>query len=148
MRSWNPALRLMRCQRGNAALVSAAALPLLLSSAALAYDTVQLAIWMQQLQEVTDVSATAGARALAEGRPVAAAVDRAIESDRRVHVVPPVRVEAAPGAGRQGVRVVLVSQRRLTFLGAVMTEPPTRSAEAVALVDHGEGGGGRVRLLR
>ena len=81
MRAWTMVARMLRCERGNAALVSAAALPLLLSSAALAYDTVQLAIWMQQLQEVTDASATAGAQALAGGRPVEAAIEHAIESD-------------------------------------------------------------------
>jgi hypothetical protein len=147
MRSWNPASRLIRCRRGNAALVSAAALPLLLSSAALAYDTVQLAIWMQQLQQVTDASATAGARAMAAGQPVAIAVDRAIEGDRRVDIVAPVRVEPASGEGREGVRVVLVSQRRLTFLGAVMSEPPMRSAEALAVIDRQGSGGPRIRLL-
>jgi Flp pilus assembly protein TadG len=147
MQAWNLA-RIWRCQRGNAALVSAAALPLLLSSAALAYDTVQLAIWMQQLQEVTDASATAGARALAGGRPVDAAIERAIESDRRVLVVPPVRIEGASDQGSRGVRVVLTSQRSLTFLGAVMTDQPTRSAHATAIVDPAANGGARVRLLR
>ena len=130
--------RLIGCERGNTMLVSAAALPLLISSAALAYDTVQLAVWMQQLQEVADAGAAAGAEAVAEGRPVSEAVDRAVASDRRVDIVAPILIQNGPARGphardRQAVRVVLTSQRPLIFLGALMRSPPTRSAEATAI---------------
>lgn len=133
--------RLAKCERGNAMLVSAAALPLLIGSAALAYDTVQLAVWIQQLQEVTDASAVAGAEALAAGRPVAAAVDRRIGEDQRVRIVPPVLISSA--GDQRGVRVVVTSQRRLIFLGAMMAQPPTRLAQAVVVSD-----GKAVRIAR
>ncbi len=124
-------LRLIRCERGNSALVSAAVLPLLISSAAVAYDTVQFALWIEQLQQAADAGAVAGAEARAAGRPPAPAVDRAVSRDPRVRIVPPVLVEEQVGSGT-AVRVVLTARRDFPFLGAMMKRPAQRSAEATA----------------
>lgn len=134
--------RLLGCERGNAALVSAATLPLLLTSAALAYDTVQLALWNHQLQQLANAGAIAGARALAHNQPVGPAVERSVGGDPRIRIAAPAMIERAPvrglGAGDpHAVRVMITSQRALPFLGALLSEPPTRSAEATAtLVDR------------
>ena len=127
-RGW---LRLIRCERGNSPLVGAAVLPLLISSAAVAYDTVQFALWIEQLQQTADAGAVAGAEARAAGRAPAPAVDRAVSRDTRVRIVPPVLVEEKAGGGA-AVRVVLTARRDFPFLGAMMSKPAERSAEATA----------------
>ena len=127
-------LRLIRCERGNSPLVTAAVLPLLISSAAVAYDTVQFALWIEQLQQAADAGAVAGAEARAAGHPTAPAVDRAVSRDPSVRIVPPVLVEERGGSG-SGVRVVLTARRDFPFLGAMMNKPAQRSAEATAFTD-------------
>ena len=47
-------------KRGNALILAAAALPLLLGSAGLATDTIQWALWKRQLQRAADSAAIAG----------------------------------------------------------------------------------------
>jgi hypothetical protein len=126
-------LRLIGCERGNSALVSAAVLPLLISSAAVAYDTVQFALWIEQLQGAADAGALAGAEARAAGRPPAPAVDRAVNRDPRVRIVPPVLVEEAGSS--TAVRVVLTARRDFPFLGAMMNKPAQRSVQATAFTD-------------
>lgn len=123
---------LRACERGNAALVSAATLPLLISSAALAYDTVQLALWNHQLQGLADRGALAGARALSQRLPVRPAVERSVTGDADVRLVAAPLVEAAAGGDPRSIRVVITSQRRLPVFAALLAEPPTRSAEAIA----------------
>lgn len=128
--------RLLDCERGNAALVSAATLPLLLTSAALAYDTVQLALWDHRLQQLADRGAIAGARALADHQPVRAAVERTVGADPGILMAAPAVVQSVPASGPHAVRVTITSQRALPFLGAFLSEPPTRSAEATATLVH------------
>ena len=45
-------------KRGNAMIIAAAALPLLIGSAGLATDTIQWALWKRQLQRVADSAGT------------------------------------------------------------------------------------------
>ena len=56
-------------KRGNAMIIAAAALPLLIGSAGLATDTIQWALWKRQLQRAADSAAIAGVydRVAAEG---------------------------------------------------------------------------------
>ena len=51
---------LWRDRRGNALVIAAAALPLVLGSAGLASDTIQWALWKRQLQRAADSAALAG----------------------------------------------------------------------------------------
>ena len=46
--------KLWRDKRGNALVIAAAALPLVLGSAGLASDTIQWALWKRQLQRAAD----------------------------------------------------------------------------------------------
>ena len=52
--------KLWRDKRGNALVIAAAALPLVLGSAGLASDTIQWALWKRQLQRAADSAAIAG----------------------------------------------------------------------------------------
>lgn len=137
-------LRLMGCERGHSALMSAAALPLLISSVAIAYDTVRFAFWAERLQQAADAGAVAGAEALAAGRQPAAAVGRAVSRDPRIRIVEPVLVEKQAGE-RAGVRVVLTARRDFPFLGAMMSKPAERLAEATAFTDAPAREAGRKR---
>ena len=47
-------------KRGNAMIIAAAALPLLIGSAGLATDTIQWALWKRQLQRAANSAAIAG----------------------------------------------------------------------------------------
>ena len=51
---------LWRDKRGNALVIAAAALPLVLGSAGLASDTIEWALWKRQLQRAADSAAMAG----------------------------------------------------------------------------------------
>ena len=53
--------RIWEDKNGNALVLGAAALPLLLGSAGLATDTIQWALWKRQLQRAADSAAIAGA---------------------------------------------------------------------------------------
>ena len=52
--------KLWRDKRGNALVIAAAALPLVLGSAGLASDTIEWALWKRQLQRAADSAAIAG----------------------------------------------------------------------------------------
>src|SRR3546814_17651453 len=59
--------RVRRSERGNGLIVGAASRPLLIGSAALAVDTIQLSLWKRQLQRAADSGAIAGAYAVGQG---------------------------------------------------------------------------------
>ena len=52
--------KLWNNDRGNALVLAAAGLPLLIGSAGLATDTIQWALWKRQLQRAADSAAIAG----------------------------------------------------------------------------------------
>ena len=52
---------LFSSDRGNVLVVGAAMMPLLIGSAAIAVDTIQIGVWKRQLQRAADSSAIAGA---------------------------------------------------------------------------------------
>ena len=54
--------KLWRDKRGNALVIAAAALPLVLGSVGLASDTIQWSLWKRQLQRTADSAALAGPR--------------------------------------------------------------------------------------
>ena len=58
--------KLWRDRRGNALVVAAASMPLVLGSAGLASDTIQWTLWKRQLQRAADSGAIAGVYAIAE----------------------------------------------------------------------------------
>lgn len=135
MRAFNWLKRLRKDERGNALIVGAAALPLLLGSAAFAVDTIQITLMKRQLQRAADSSSIAGAFAMSQG------VDthRAVHSDLDQNFFPVLAeeetIDYTPRLGFQKVvRVQLVSEQTLPFM-SIFTNTPTRlTGDATAAV--------------
>jgi len=66
--------KLWRDRRGNALVIAAAALPLVVGSAGLASDTIQWVVWKRQLQKAADSAALAGVYARAQSQTLSTAV--------------------------------------------------------------------------
>ncbi len=131
--------RLLESQRGNALVIGAATMPLMVGSAALALDTIQLNIWKRQLQRAADSSALAGAHALAQQKPVEASALRDLALNNHVPLTGAPDIRSAPQAGpfagdARAVRVALRSQQPLPFWAFFTGTPPTITADATAKV--------------
>jgi hypothetical protein len=112
-------------------------MPLLIGSAALAIDTIQMGLWKRQLQRHADSAALAGAFAVVQKFPARAAVDRDLEINNDVPLSQPPLVENAPATGvyannPRAVRVALSSQRTLPFIAFFTNTPVSLRAEATA----------------
>ena len=84
MSAFNWLKMLRKDERGNVLVVGAATMPLLMGSAALAIDTVQLTLWKRQLQRTADSAAIAGAFAVVQEGDVdeqEAAINAAVNND-------------------------------------------------------------------
>lgn len=131
--------RLMACTRGNAMLMTVAAMPIIIGAAGLATDTAQWALWKRQLQRQADSAALAGAYAKAQG---ASAISSATNDLNRTSEVPlsaPATIENAPTTGAyagnaKAVRVALQASRTLPFSSLYMSQPPVVYVEATAAV--------------
>lgn len=140
--------KLWKDRRGNALVITAAALPLLIGSAGLATDTIQWAVWKRQLQRAADSAALAGVHGLVAGQtPVATCastspVGRDLEVNNHVLLgngETDCTAENAPTAGdyagdTDAVRVILTTQRALGFSSLFLSTAPTIRAEATAAV--------------
>ncbi|MCY7279475.1 MAG: Tad domain-containing protein [Sphingomonas bacterium] len=135
-------------KRGNAMIIAAAALPLLIGSAGLATDTIQWALWKRQLQRAADSAAIAGVydRIAAKATTgTAAAVDKDLGLNNQTGMAlqatyPKVTFPADAGTQRNQVKVELAVQRKLSFSAMFMTNPPliTASSTAAAISSDGE----------
>lgn len=131
--------RLFADQRGNVLVLAAAAMPMLVGSAAFALDTIQLALFNRQLQRAADSGAIAGARAVAQGADVPRAVRDDLEENQHPQLREPetVAVGARLGFDRT-VHLALQSQVKLPFMSIFTNGPVALSAAATAaLVDEG-----------
>ena len=134
--------RLRQDQRGNILVVGVATMPILIGSAGLAVDTIQLTLWKQQLQRTADSGAIAGAYAYGQGAE-ADQIEQSVENDLDENERPTlVMTSVTPGAMNghsRAVRVQLSSQRTLPFMNFFNPGPTSISAEATAaLVTEGE----------
>ncbi len=121
-------------KRGNALVLAAAALPLLLGSAGLATDTIQWALWKRQLQRAADSAAIAGVynRVEKEGATTstAAAVDHDLTLNNSLNTTdfPLVQKDVAYPANESGkayqVNVTLAVRRQLSFSSMFMPSAP------------------------
>ena len=82
MKAFRRLKSLWQSDRGNVIAIGAATLPLLMGSAGLAIDSVQMAMWKRQLQRAADSAAIAGGHALAQG----ASTDSAVANDIDEHI--------------------------------------------------------------
>jgi len=141
--------KLLKDRRGNALVIAAAALPLVVGSAGLATDTIQWSLWKRQLQRAADSGALAGVYGKLAGQTVttgACSASTPVARDltlgnvtSRLGTTPTCNVETPPSTGAwttttNAVKVTLSGQRRLAFSGLFMSSAPTITASATAAV--------------
>ncbi len=126
--------RLVESQRGNALVIGAATMPLMVGSAAVALDTIQLNIWKRQLQRAADSAALAGGHALAQEQLPAPSVLRDLELNNHVPLTGAPGIESPVPGRTYAVRVTLTSRQSLPFWAFFTGTPPTIAAEATAEV--------------
>ncbi|HEV2865941.1 MAG TPA: pilus assembly protein TadG-related protein [Allosphingosinicella sp.] len=129
--------RLARNESGNALVVCAATLPLVIGAAAIGVDTIQVSLARRQLQRAADSAAIAGAYAVLQSQSAATSVthDLALNNDVTLSGSPV--IENAPTAGplagnNRAVRVVLTAQRSVPFISFFMGSTMTVRVEATA----------------
>lgn len=137
-------------KRGNAMIIAAAALPLLIGSAGLATDTIQWALWKRQLQRAADSAAIAGVydRVAAESTAgTAAAVDKdlslnnSLDSTKFPLQTKEVTFPADDTAKslKNQVKVELAVRRPLSFSSMFMANAPLIRTTATAATVSSEG---------
>jgi len=131
--------KLARNDRGNALVIAATTLPLIVGAAAISVDTVQVSLARRQLQRSADSSALAGGHALVQEQAVGPSVarDLALNNDVTLSAAPIVQNAPATGpyAGNmRAVRVILTAQRPVPFISIFSDETMTVTAEATAAI--------------
>ena len=131
--------KLWRNESGNALIVCAATLPLVIGAAAIGVDTIQVSVAKRQLQRTADSAALAGAYALVQSEPVETSVnhDLALNDDIALSAAPV--IENAPTAGVEAgnplaVRVVLAAERSVPFFSFFMGSTMDVNVEATAAI--------------
>jgi len=146
--------KLWRDKRGNALVIAAAALPLVLGSVGLASDTIQWSLWKRQLQRTADSAALAGVFGKLASQSVtngacsgSAPVSRALtvnDINSRLGTTPGCVVQAPPTTGSwtassfNAVRVTLTAQQSLPFSSLFITSPTITAAATAAMVQDGK----------
>jgi hypothetical protein len=129
-------------QRGNVALIAAAAFPLLIGAAGLAVDGVQWVLQKRQIQAAADSAATAGVYSLIAEQDMQNAVSNTLARNGAVPANASIQAEQSP-AGHESdpfaVTVHLAVPAHMTFSGMFMKTAPVIAAEATAtVVKNGE----------
>ena len=148
--------KLWRDRRGNALVIAAASLPLVIGSAGLATDTVQWALWKRQLQRAADSAALAGVYAEAQSNAVdtscsnyssstySSPVSWDVKKNNKAWPTTTCVVHNPPTSGSytgdtKAVQVSLSVAQTLPFSGLFVSTPPTIKASATAtLQDTGK----------
>ena len=130
---------LWRDRRGNALVIAAAALPLVLGSAGLASDTIEWALWKRQLQRAADSAAMAGVYAKVRNDSYTAAVNQDLVHNNHVGITTAVVPNSPPPSGSyasdpMAVRVSLSVQKALSFSSFFLSAAPTITASATATI--------------
>src|SRR6476619_6240631 len=133
---------LWRDKRGNALVIAAAALPLVLGSAGLASDTIQWALWKRQLARAADSAALAGVYSIVEADGDRGNVSTSVDKDLTYnsHIAyTTTKVVGAPTSGTWAtdpfaVQVAISVQKKLNFSGMFMSFTPTITATSTATV--------------
>lgn len=140
--------RLIRNQRGNTLIITAAAMPLLIGSAGLATDTIQWALWKRQLQKAADSAAIAGVYAKMAGQNVTNAVNYDVGYPNQTNTAGPnnnrtgytllsapvvsTSPSGIPSDATHGVSVTLQIQQTLPFSSMFLSSTPVITASATA----------------
>src|SRR5437868_5228677 len=133
--------KLWRDKHGNALVIAAAALPLVIGSAGLASDTIQWTLWKRQLQRAADSGAIAGVYSIVETSGTRTGVSDAVTRDLGYngHIKYTYTKTVGQPTGTYAsdiyaVQVQLSVQQRLGFSGMFMNFTPTVTATSVATV--------------
>jgi len=131
--------KLWRDKRGNALVIAAAALPLVIGSAGLASDTIEWALWKRQLQRAADSAAFAGVYAKIQSAGVSDAVNRDLTYNSHIGISTTTVTSNPPTSGsytsdQYAVNVALSASKRLSFSGMFMSFTPTIRASATATI--------------
>ena len=135
MRAINWLKRLRQSERGNALVIGALSMPLLLGGAAFAVDTIQFTLFKRQLQRAADSTAVAAAYAMTQDKDAHTAGHRDLDENYF-----PTLAEAesiTPGAFLgfdQAVQVRLRAERSLPFMSIFTKAATNITAEATAAV--------------
>jgi hypothetical protein len=128
--------RLLGNERGNVLVIGAATMPLLIGSAALAVDTIQMGLWKRQLQRAADSAALAGAYAVVQESDPSLAVTRDLQINNDVPLAgTPLVTRPTSGtyAGNpSAVQVQLTSTRTMPFMSFFNSTPPSITVKATA----------------
>lgn len=140
-------------EKGNVLMLTAAAMPLLVGSAGLAIDTIQLSLLKRHLQRAADSGALAGAYAKAQdkGFVIRDAVNKALAFNNAFPLSTAIVEEPVAGAfAGRSVRVRLAASRSLPFMSFFTSSPPLIEVQATAalvysgqycMISLDEGGG-------
>lgn len=128
---------LLADKKGNVLIIAAAAMPLVVGSAGLAIDTIQLSLLRRHLQRAADSGALAGAYARVQQKDVSAAVNRTLAFSDAFPLASPAVIQNAPVSGAyanndRAVRVVLEAERSLAFWSFFSGTNPVITVEATA----------------
>ena len=145
----NSLTKIWHDKRGNAMIIAAAALPLLIGSAGLATDTIQWALWKRQLQRAADSAAIAGVYERSGSDSATTGVPAAVNKDLSLNQhtgmalqsgYPAITYPADSGANKNQVKVVLAVKRPLAFSQMFMTNAPLikTTAQAATVGSAGE----------
>ncbi|WP_394998458.1 pilus assembly protein TadG-related protein, partial [Sphingomonas sp.] len=128
-------------KRGNALLIVAGAMPMIVGCAGLASDTIQWSLWKRQLQRAADSAAIAGVydRVNSSGSTTTVAATVAHDLTLNQHTwmsnltgYPAVTYPANSGVMTNQVKVSLAIQQSLPFSSLFMTAAPTIIANSTA----------------
>ena len=137
----NSLTKIWHDKRGNAMIIAAAALPLLIGSAGLATDTIQWALWKRQLQRAADSAAIAGVYERSAEESATTGVPDAVNKDMSLNQhtgmtmesgYPTITYPADSGTTKNQVKVVLAVKRPLAFSAMFMPNAPLIRATAQA----------------
>ncbi len=128
-------------KRGNAIVIVAATMPLLIGSAGLATDTIQWALWKRQLQRAADSAAIAGVYDRFANAGATATTSTAVSHDITLNhhtnitleaTYPKVTFPADAGNNKNQVKVELAVRRPLAFSAMFMKGAPLIKTTATA----------------
>jgi Flp pilus assembly protein TadG len=131
---------LFRNDRGNALMIAAGALPLMMASAGFAVDTIYLSVMKRQMQRAADSGALAGAYALSQDVSAPSAVTRDLTKNKYPALAQAHTVTVGPRLGyQQTVRVQLRTAPYLPFMTMfTKNRAEVTSDSTAAIVESGE----------
>jgi Flp pilus assembly protein TadG len=133
--------RLLKDRRGNALVLGAACLPLIVGAAGLASDTIQWTLWKRQLQRAADSAAIAGVYDRSNNAGGTSTVSTTVTHDLSLNLhtfyslksgYPVVTFPSDSGVKIDQVKVTVAIQQKLPFASMFLSTPPTIIANATA----------------